>query len=613
MKTKKVNTIVSKLCNVLLMALLFGWMMSAISCGENNHDYEIEYLPFQESKDGNWGMIAPNGEVLFSEEFKNKPSVAINGRFLVKNSDDLWEYYTTDAKPQKIGGEYLQAGLFYEDVAPVVEKGKPIQLIDKEGNVKVVLDKINGKAVTECSNFTHGLAMVKIEGFWGAIDTSGKLVIDPNYFILDISKNGYMIACDKKYQEEEFANRIFVVLDPNGKEVSSVKGSKVEAISQIWTSYHNNDYVIDDAIVIKVKKGDDVLPGLMKFDGEWLLKPSSKIKRVFAIRNNRVVFSDGENWGVVKTDGEEIIRPKFADLRFGDVDILVGKKSKEEGASLFTLEGEKIGTDEYEFISNFIDGKHAFAQASKSEFVLIDKEGKEIKLKTDLYYVEIFGAGVKNYFESDYVDLDDIVNSLQINKEGFLGLTTNMKGYQAVNRVNNIPGIQYTFKDDARQYAGKNNIWAKVKMHKLEGEIETIIRGLVNETRSGSGWWVTRNYSWSNKAVPSFDIHFDLKNNPQLEGRMRLFYEKIYEMIKKQGKEIASGKNATVIEVGDGIYYYAYWTGGRVALFYGSYDPESINVKEFDNASEDEFGTPLQPGRIIERFPTVDTDTIAEV
>lgn len=84
-------------------------------------------------------------------------------------------------------------------------------------------------------------------------------------------------------------------------------------------------------------------------------------------------------------------------------------------------------------------------------------------------------------------------------------------------------------------------------------------------------------------------------------------------MIKKQGKEIASGKNATVIEVGDGIYYYAYWTGGRVALFYGSYDPESINVKEFDNASEDEFGTPLQPGRIIERFPTVDTDTIAEV
>ena len=86
-------------------------------------------------------------EGMDAEEGDDMPTVAVNGRFMVKNADGLWEIYTTDKKPKKIGGEYLYASLFYEDVAPVVEKGQPVKFIDRDGNVKVTLDKINGKAV----------------------------------------------------------------------------------------------------------------------------------------------------------------------------------------------------------------------------------------------------------------------------------------------------------------------------------------------------------------------------------------------------------------------------------------------------------------------------------
>ena len=50
-----------------------------VACGEKD-DWDVEYVPFQESVDGNWGLISLDGGVLFSEEFKERPSFALNGR-----------------------------------------------------------------------------------------------------------------------------------------------------------------------------------------------------------------------------------------------------------------------------------------------------------------------------------------------------------------------------------------------------------------------------------------------------------------------------------------------------------------------------------------------------
>lgn len=39
-----------------------------------------------------------DGQVLFSEEFKAEPTMVIEDRFMVKNTEGLWEIYTAEKK-----------------------------------------------------------------------------------------------------------------------------------------------------------------------------------------------------------------------------------------------------------------------------------------------------------------------------------------------------------------------------------------------------------------------------------------------------------------------------------------------------------------------------------
>ena len=102
-----------------LVVLITGIIITA--CGNSyTSKNEVEYLPFQQREGGKWGLISQDGDILFSEMFDNEPTMAVNGRFMVKNKVGLWEIYTAEEEPRKVGGEYLQASMFYEDVTPVV-------------------------------------------------------------------------------------------------------------------------------------------------------------------------------------------------------------------------------------------------------------------------------------------------------------------------------------------------------------------------------------------------------------------------------------------------------------------------------------------------------------
>ena len=50
------------------------------------------------------------------------------------------------------------------------------------------------------------------------------------------------------------------------------------------------------------------------------------------------------------------------------------------------MEGEKIGDNEYKNYILFYNG-HALAKIGDYDYVMIDKKGKEIKLKTDIYKI----------------------------------------------------------------------------------------------------------------------------------------------------------------------------------------------------------------------------------
>ena len=78
-------------------------------------------MPFQESEKSDWGLIDASGQALLTDEYEQMPTVVMHDRFFVKNKKGLWELYTAEAKPKQIGDEYSQAGVFVENVAPVVQ------------------------------------------------------------------------------------------------------------------------------------------------------------------------------------------------------------------------------------------------------------------------------------------------------------------------------------------------------------------------------------------------------------------------------------------------------------------------------------------------------------
>ncbi len=275
------------------------------SCSSGDDSSKIEYLPFQSEQGGKWGLISTNGEILFKDEFENEPTVARNGRFMVKNKDEKYEIYTAEENPKKIGKEYVSAGSFIEEIAPVAEASGCVEFIDVDGNVKFKLDKVNGKPVTAVSNFSEGVARFYCNEDIGCIDKNGNVIIKPLYCAMTSCSDGKIIAIDKKYKGFEKKNQkdkvVVSVLDKTGKQLFSFNLNKYDDFEGFFTGG-----------VMPVKDIDDNNKpqcGIIDAEGKWLLKPTKNISEIQKVQGENFVFSDGSSYGIKNIKGENIIKP----------------------------------------------------------------------------------------------------------------------------------------------------------------------------------------------------------------------------------------------------------------------------------------------------------------
>lgn len=572
------------------------------ACGEKD-DWDVEYVPFQESEGGNWGLISPDGEVLFSEEFKEMPSVALNGRFVVRNADGLFEIYTAEKKPQKVGGEYLSVGLFYDKVAPAVEKGKPIQFIDKDGDVEFVFDKVDGKTVTSCSDIINGTAVFKCGDYYGVVSSSGKVLIEPKYALMEKDPSNRFLCVDKKYIGELDEDKVvWQVLDKDGEELFSMKASKFKIPEQLSCSFADRRFIFDDMVILKTEKDGHNVCGLMKFDGEWMLKPSSKVRSVVDYRKGKLVYYDGTGYGLMDKEGEVIIRAKYDKMRFVTDEILMVKKSGESEYTLINIEDEEIGNDSYRNIHNVkMNGQNLFAKVGKKEWALIDLAGKEVKLKTSIedIYEGSFNTipfSFQNYI-SDYVDVDALVNSLNLTDKGFLGLTLNQNPEAVIKALNSNTFLNPVSESASNHVA--HNIPSSGTLELL-GISTTVsfnkdVTEGVYETKTVKGFWgntyqekkeVGRKFTDAYPLVIDMSVSLVDKINGRPEGLGELLAKKIIEKTKTIGKVVKEGKNAVIVNTGD-AYMISYYTGSTVNLTYGKYDVSDIDLSTCDDASED--------------------------
>ena len=487
---------------------------------------------------------------------------------------------------QKIGGEYLQASVFYEDVTTVVEKGKPIQLINRKGKVKATLDKIDGNSVTKCTRFKHGLAIVTINGLKGAIDTNGDLVIQPEYIFLDSDANGHVVGIHKKYKNEKSENAVISILNKKGKEVASIKCSKFKHPEPIRNDI-NYECCIGDGILVSAEYNNKTVEAIMGFDGEWILKPTEKILRFHEIRGKNLTYSNNDGYGLTNLDGDILIRPKFTVIRFLDDELIAGQKSGDSRLAIYNLEGEKVSKDDYEKLLSFHDGKdYTLAKVGNGDYTLINRKGEEKRLKADVYNITYENYG-DTELESDYVDPAGLVNSLKLTKDGFLGLTTSMAVPEAIETLNGTSGLAQNLSDRAEKYKSSQFVESVLTFGKATIQANISIEDLLQTKLEDRGFYVSTEYSWSPENVSKYVAYIGVSNNQQLQGKMSELYTQLADAAKALGKEVKKGKNATVVDVGNGNYYWVYSTGDTVNLEYGHLNVDECATTEYDNVSEE--------------------------
>lgn len=514
--------------------LFLAVLLVFISCAEDVEQTETGYLPFKSSQDGKWGMIGTDGTVLFEEEFKDEPTSAKNGRFMVKNGNGLWEIYTAESKPEKIGEEYLQIADFTASVTPSVKKNEKITLIDVDGDIKATLDKVNNKNIIGCSKFKYGYATIIVEdNLCGIIDTKGKVVIEPKYSAIAPFASGKFIASVK---EDDSESSTLIIMGKDEEKILEIKVGDGQKYTNIDTESSTSEY-----LAVCTSVDGESQWGYIDYNKNIIVKPSSKIKSLGKVKGNRFIFNNGENYGVMDFNGEIVLRAKYDMLEWADDDVLIAYDS-EDKYSLINLEGEKLTKEKYLSILPFFDGKHAAVKIDDNSWGFINKKGEELKIKNapDIYYLAENSACW--IVESDFVDIDAIVSRLNLNKNGLMGFNLDMMPQQVIKAYNEVEGnTNEKLELKAEDNRGRDNVVTAYSSRGLEIDSKVYYQRYMTENVNG-------NIVWSKDRPHYIEAYV---GGDMINGKVDLLYTKIAAIVKSYGKVMRENSGAVVVKLSD--------------------------------------------------------------
>ena len=569
-----------------------------ISCSTDSN-LGTEYIPFQESEKGQWGMISPEGEILFSEEFKNTPTIAKEGRFMVKNNDGLWEIYTSEAKPKKIGGEYLYATCFDNGKALVAERNGYVMIINKDGKEIKTLDKIGNNVVDAVEAFSEGYAVYRTGDYFGAIDDEGKEIIKPEYVVLCQCHDGKFIGINRKY-EQEFEKHngkySYEVIDTKGKILFDLSKNKY---SNVGTKF------VDGLLKVSIKQDDDDCWGLINDKNEVVVKPTAKFKEILDIKGGKFIYSNGDGVGLMDINGESLIRAKYEHLVFESTNRLfaVTEKSVNENDYKCRLIDEKdnrIGDEEFSFFysSANIDGKHAFVKVSDKLWSIIDEDGSQIEKLPDIVNISVSIGD--NEVKNDHIDFSSLFSELGLSIHGVDGMTLHKtRTKEAIKRLEMYSSWEGNSEhpvSDPYWYDHSKTLTYEKEFNQVKVEIgmvfpSEISRAVYRKEYEDYGYYsysydVLSGYVFNDLVVKTFAVKFSCSG--KLAGKEKLLLNALNEHIRKQGGILEkSNINAFAYTINKDERALFYKIEDYVTLMWGDLPPiEQIDLNQYDEYNE---------------------------
>ena len=247
--------------------LLFGLVvvLLALSCRAKSSGFleETEYIPVKLVGSNNWSLMDKNGNLIYLNEIKNRPSAVNEGLFFVEE-DDVYSLYRVGDKPYAVTGyqELKDHSYFNQGYCLVTLSGERISLINKNGEKVTTLGPIDGHEVIEASgNMNEGLICAQLDnGSYGYLTLNGKTAIDFNYSeAFDFSEG---LAIVRKGNQQMVINTEGGILFKINEDIQL---SNSQFINGHICGYHKSDYcmVIIDSVGNITKCPDSV----KKIDG----------------------------------------------------------------------------------------------------------------------------------------------------------------------------------------------------------------------------------------------------------------------------------------------------------------------------------------------------------
>lgn len=231
-----------------IFPILLALSAIMLSCRETGSDIEqllsnIDSYSVKIDNQNQWSIISTNGDILVADAFVSAPTVAIDGIFSVYDSVGIsFKHLLTAGSYKQIDGlkGLRYAGAPYQGVIPVTRPNSPIEIVDTTGNRMFTLNDIEGHNFSASGPFfSDKLLIVREQGSqkWGAVNTDGHLVINPEYLTISVFNCGHALATTSPTQT--------VILKNNGDKKSLPEG---------WVPLSGN-FVYNHALLINTRSG----------------------------------------------------------------------------------------------------------------------------------------------------------------------------------------------------------------------------------------------------------------------------------------------------------------------------------------------------------------------
>lgn len=339
---------------IIYCFILFG----CIGCSRER--ILLDGLPFRLEGGEQWGIVGKAGELICHDILGGRPSVVVNGRFVLADTMNRKHLYAYDGKVKRLSGTtYRALGYFFDEVTiGLKEYEEPLVVLDRQGNEVCVLANYLGQRITVAHNFKEGRALVyTTNGKYGYVDTRGNMVIAPNYdYACDFSEGLALVG-----ELNVNGRLVFRVIDRDGNTCFplAMQNCRIQnAFSEGYLLFRN------------LQQG---YCGALDRHGKVVMYFPASVRDVFPYRNGVAIFWTDRGMGLMNKKGEEVIPPIYEDGEIlGDNRVALKLKGK---WGIFDFEGRLLDDLKYERI---IGRDDCIVALRDSVFVLLDGNGREI-------------------------------------------------------------------------------------------------------------------------------------------------------------------------------------------------------------------------------------------